>query len=117
MSRASKVQKHQYNQIKKYGSDGFVVSVNGEKYNNEGIPNPKTETECKYVFRTLDGSEKLPVSIGQADARITIFHDTVIKKGDEFKVCDGSIWSVEIPAEMGVIQNEVMTKIAYLTRV
>ena len=117
MSRASIAQKHQYNLILKHGSDGFVVSANGDKYNDEGIPNQKTETKCKYIFKTLDGSEKLPISIGQADARITVFYDTEIKKGDEFKTFDGSLWSIEVPAKMGVAQNMVMTKIAYLVRI
>jgi hypothetical protein len=117
MSRALRVQRHQYNQILKHGANGFVISVNADKYNNEGIPNQKIETKCKYISKILDGSEKLPVSIGQADIRIAVPYDIAIKKGDEFKTFDGSVWSVEIPAEMGVVQDEVMIKIAYLTRI
>ena len=117
MSRAKRVQKHQLAQINKHGSNGFILSTNGDKYNHDGIPNQKTETPCKYIFKTLKGSEKIPASIGQADARITIPSTISVKKGDEFKGFDGSIWSVELPDNQGVVQNTVMTQIVYLTRV
>lgn len=115
--RALKVQKHQLAQINKHGSNGFVIATSGDKYNHEGIPNAKTETPCKYIFKTLNGSEKIPTSVGEADARITIPSTIQIEKGDEFKTFDNSIWSVELPNEQGVVQNKVMTKVVYLTRI
>ena len=58
--------------INKHGSDGFILSTNGDKYNHDGIPNAKTKTPCKYIFKTIKDGERVPTSTGQADARISI---------------------------------------------